>query len=119
MALTKPESGKRKLGSSFGYRYPVSEIGMSRTNIIALLIFGAILGYFLSFGAGHHAEIQGWHLSVARAVFDQRLRTEKADHIGAHRIEVARSIGARERCAAGGKRELRATNQACAMSSMK
>src|SRR2546422_4649926 len=30
--------------------YPVSEIGMSRTNIIALLIFGAILGYFLSFG---------------------------------------------------------------------
>src|SRR5881398_2818934 len=31
-------------------RYPVSEIGMSRTNIIALLIFGAILGYFLSFG---------------------------------------------------------------------
>jgi len=26
------------------------EIGMSRTNIIALLIFGAILGYFLSFG---------------------------------------------------------------------
>src|SRR3989454_2911437 len=31
-------------------RYPVSEIEMSRTNIIALLIFGAILGYFLSFG---------------------------------------------------------------------
>jgi cell shape-determining protein MreC len=25
-------------------------MGMSRTNIIALLIFGAILGYFLSFG---------------------------------------------------------------------
>src|SRR5881397_1893574 len=31
-------------------RFPVSEIGMSRTNIIALLIFGAILGYFLTFG---------------------------------------------------------------------
>src|SRR5213596_457118 len=31
-------------------RYPLSEIGMSRANIIALLIFGAILGYFLSFG---------------------------------------------------------------------
>src|SRR5213078_404672 len=30
--------------------YPVSAIAMSRTNIIALLIFGAILGYFLSFG---------------------------------------------------------------------
>src|SRR5439155_26593232 len=28
-----------------------TEIGMSRTNIIALLIFGAILGYFLSFGS--------------------------------------------------------------------
>jgi rod shape-determining protein MreC len=27
-------------------------MGMSRTNIIAMLIFGAILGYFLSFGAG-------------------------------------------------------------------
>src|SRR5437870_11633008 len=32
-------------------RNPISEIGMSRTNIIALLIFGAILGYFLSFGS--------------------------------------------------------------------
>src|SRR2546430_7333847 len=31
-------------------RYPVSEIGMSRTNIIVLLIFGAILGYLLTFG---------------------------------------------------------------------
>src|SRR2546430_6043551 len=30
-------------------RYPVSEIEMSRTNIIALLIFGAIVGYFLTF----------------------------------------------------------------------
>src|SRR6266487_4207694 len=30
---------------------------MSRTSIIALLIFGAILGYFLSFGAGLQKQI--------------------------------------------------------------
>src|SRR5881409_1928617 len=38
--------------------YPVSEIGMSRTNIIALLIFGAILGYFLSFGPDSTRKLQ-------------------------------------------------------------
>ena len=32
------------------FRDPQSAMGMSRTNIIALLIFGAVLGYFLSFG---------------------------------------------------------------------
>src|SRR5262249_39541138 len=53
------ESGNRKARSrsaddlssgqsTIGHRQ--SAILMSRTNIIALLIFGAILGYFLSFG---------------------------------------------------------------------
>ena len=74
---------------------------MSRTSIIALLIFGAILGYFLSFGAGHDAEISGERLSIARAVFDDRLGVQKANHVGADRIEIARRTGEGERDAAG------------------
>jgi len=37
--------------SKFDTRKSQVKNAMSRTNIIALLIFGAILGYFLTFGA--------------------------------------------------------------------
>ena len=90
------ESGNRKgfrfAGGSIqsAIRSPDSEIEMSRTSIIALLIFGAILGYFLSFGAGHHAQVPVERLSIARAILDQRLRAAKTDHSGAHRVEIAR-----------------------------
>src|SRR6266700_3352416 len=52
---------------------------------------------------GLHAEIQGRRVSVACAVSDQRLGTEKADYVGPHRFKVARPIGARKCCAPSGE----------------
>ena len=62
-------------------------IGMSRTSIIALLIFGAILGYFLSFGPESTRQISGGRLSTDRAVFDQRVRFAKTDYVGANGLK--------------------------------
>src|SRR5439155_15937831 len=60
-------------------------------------------GIFSQLRPKHHAEVQGWRLSAARAIFDQRLGAEKTDHIRAYWIEVARPTRTRECCTSGRK----------------
>src|SRR4029077_16793800 len=60
-------------------------------------------GIFSQLRSGYDTKVQDWCLSVAVAIFDRWLRVEKTDHICEYRVEVARSTGARELCASGGK----------------
>src|SRR6266550_3052388 len=60
-------------------------------------------GIFPQLWPEHDPEVQGWRVSAAGPIFDQRLGAEKTDHIGAQRIEVARPARAREFCTSGRK----------------
>ena len=62
---------------------------MSRTSIVALVLFVAGLGYLLSLGCGWHPQAAVERLSIYRAIFEFGRRFAKANHFRAERLEIA------------------------------
>src|SRR5262249_58576550 len=54
-------------------------------------------GIFSHLRPGDDAEVQGWRLSIAGAIFHKWLRNKKADYVGPYRLEIARPVGGRKR----------------------
>ena len=81
---------------------------MNRSSIIALVILGLILAYFLSFGAEGTRKIQAGFYKVARR--SSRLLRLRNRHGGEQRDPAAGGTG-RDTLREGGDRALKATNQ--------
>src|SRR5437870_3119445 len=85
---------------------------MSRTSIIALLIFGAILGYFLSFGAETTRKLQASIYQMLSPFFTTGSGLQKQITSVRTGLKSLEELGKENASLSVDNRQLRATNQA-------
>jgi len=89
-----------------------SAIGMSRTSIIALLIFGAILGYFLSFGTDTTRKFQATVYQWLAPLFSTGSGLKKQITTVSTQLKSLQELESQNSGLQVENRQLRATNQA-------
>src|SRR6202043_3246021 len=85
---------------------------MSRTSIITLLIFGAILGYFLSFGAETTRKFQASVYELLSPFFTSGSGLQKQITSVRTGLKSLEELGGENTALRAENRQMRATNQA-------